>query len=80
MSSVRNSLPWLCSCYYKPKFTVQVSNLIPDTAVVKTLAGQGESTAHAAPTVFCPFQKHYRKTRRTVQFLLSNGAKWSARN
>ena len=35
---------------------------------------------HAVPTVFCPFQKYYRKTGRTVQFLLSNGAKWSVKN
>jgi hypothetical protein len=38
------------------------------------------STTHAAPTFFGPFQKHYRKTGRTVQSLLSNGAKWNVKN
>ena len=54
--------------------------LIPDSAGVKRQADHGESTAHAAPTVVCLFEKHYRKTDRTVQFLLSNGAKWSVDN
>jgi hypothetical protein len=31
--------------------------VFPDSAGVKRQAGQGESTAHTAPTVFCPFQK-----------------------
>ena len=44
---------------------------------VKRQAGQGGSTAHAALSVFCLFQKHYRKTGRTMQFLLSKWAKWS---
>jgi hypothetical protein len=35
------------------------------------------STAHVAPTVSCPFQKHYRKIPRTLQFLLRNRTEWS---
>ena len=50
-------------------------NLMYDSAGVKRQACQGGSTAYTAATVFCPFQKHYRKTRRSVQFLLNNGAK-----
>jgi hypothetical protein len=41
-------------------------NLIHDSAGVKRHAGQGWSTAHATATVFCPFQKQCRKTRRTA--------------
>jgi hypothetical protein len=55
-------------------------NLIPDSSGVKRQADKGGSTARVAPTAFCPFQKHCRKTRRVVQFLLLNGARWSVNN
>jgi hypothetical protein len=35
---------------------------------------------NSARTISCSFQKHYRKIRMTLQFLLSNEAKWSAKN
>jgi hypothetical protein len=57
-------------------------NLIPDNEGVRRQAGRGgwgRSTAHAAPTVFCPLQKHYRKTRRTAQVVFSSGAKWNVK-
>jgi hypothetical protein len=50
-------------------------NKIPDSMDVKRQAVQGGSTAHAAPAVFFPFQKHSCKTSRNVHFLWSNGAK-----
>ena len=53
---------------------------MPGSAVVKRQAGLGRSTTSLAPAVFCPFQKRYHKTGRTVQFLLSSGAKWSVNN
>jgi hypothetical protein len=34
-------------------------NLIPGSAGAKRQAGQGGSTAHAAPTIFPLFQKHH---------------------
>jgi hypothetical protein len=43
-------------------------NLISDSVMVKRQAGHEESTAHAAATLVCPFQKHYLKTRRTLLF------------
>jgi hypothetical protein len=49
--------------------------VIRDSAGVKRQAGWG-GTAHAAQTVFCPFEKHYRKTGSTVQFILSNEAEY----
>lgn len=57
-------------------------NLILDSEGMKRHIVRGGTTAHAAPTVFCPFQTHYHKTRSmsTVQFLIINGAKWSVKN
>jgi hypothetical protein len=56
-------------------------NLILDNAVVKKQSGRGGGTTeHATPALFCPFQKQYRKNRKTVQFLLSNGTKWSVKS
>jgi hypothetical protein len=48
-----------------------------DNAGLMRQSGQGGSTAHAAPNVFCPFQKHWLLTRRSAQFILSNGIKWN---
>ena len=48
-------------------------NLISDSVMEMRQAGQGESTAHAAATLFCPFQKHYLKTRRTLLFFEAMG-------
>jgi hypothetical protein len=56
------------------------NNLITNNAGVKRKADQGGSTARAAATVFCPFQKHSRETRRTVEFLLSSGTKGTVKN
>jgi hypothetical protein len=53
--------------------------LIPGSAGVKTQAGQGGSTADAAPTFSSAFQKHCLITRMTLPFCLDNGAKWSVR-
>jgi hypothetical protein len=58
-------------CFERGYVLSSFNNLIPDSAGVKRQAGQGGSTAHAAPTVFCTFQELCRKTGRAVQIVLS---------
>lgn len=49
-------------------------NSIPVSTGLKRQAGEGKVLAS---TVFSPFQKHYHVTRRIIQLLSKNGAKWN---
>jgi hypothetical protein len=56
------------------------NSLIETSAGVKSQAGQGGSTVHAAATLFCPFQKDCLITRSTLQCQLSIRGNWSVRS
>ena len=47
-------------------------SLIPSRAGWRSKLLRGTNTAHAAPNVFCAFQKHYLATRWTLQLLWNN--------
>jgi hypothetical protein len=68
--------PQLTLPHYSQLFFSEV-NLMPVAAYMKRDADEGGSTAHAAPTVFSPFQKLRRISRRTLQLPLDNGTKSS---
>jgi hypothetical protein len=57
--------------YTDKKYCTLHYNWTLTARVVKRQAGQGGRTAHAAPTVFCPFQKHIVVK---LAGLLSNGS------
>jgi hypothetical protein len=54
-----------------PRLLSPSDNLILDSAGVKRQVGQGNSTAQAAPTLFCPFQKIIVKLARLCTFFLA---------